>query len=367
MTEHVKSEAVVHIRPAVFADADAINQVHQRNGMGSFDTAAWRFCWESYPFAPEFADVPIGWVLETGDCVVVGTISNIHMLYEMNGRRFKAAIAAAWSVDPSHRGKSVSLATTFFKQKGVDLKLNGSASPTASRVLTGLQIPRIPTPNYSIPFFWAADPKAFARAVLVRTGIPLASILAYPTGMVLAVRDILRRSGRGRLSSTIRRLETFDDRFDLLWQAISAGPPRLRAVRTRAVLEWRFRSVLSSGRAAILVAQSEGQLLGYIVLVRRDGSEIGMQLYDVVDLQASGDDPTVFNDLLLAAIQLARREDVDAVKLMTGTPAKRVQAHALHPYTYQLPFWQLYYKASPALSAALGSAEAWDFSPFDTY
>jgi hypothetical protein len=53
--------------------------------------------------------------------------------------------------------------------------------------------------------------------------------------------------------------------------------------------------------------------------------------------------------------------------LLTGTPAKRVPAMALLPYTYQLPFWQLYYKASPALKPVLGSADAWDFSLFDTY
>jgi hypothetical protein len=367
MTDLINLEVPLRIRPAVFADAEAINKVHLRNGMGTFDTASWRFCWEAYPFAQEFANVPIGWVMETSDGTVVGTIGNIHMMYEMNGRRFKAAIAAAWAVDSPYRGKSLSLATTFFKQKGVELKLNGSANLTATRVLTGLQIPRIPIPSYSSPCFWAADPRAFARAALARKGIPLASVLAYPAGIALAVRDVLRRSGRGRLSYKVRRLQKFDDRFDLLWQSISTVPSRMRAVRTEAVLVWRFGSVLNAGRAAILVAESNAELVGYTVLVRRDGSELGMQLYDVADLQAAGDDPTVFNDLLLGAIQLARSEHVDAVKLMTGTPAKRTPADALRPYTYRLPFWQLYYKASPELSAALGSAEAWDFSPFDTY
>lgn len=367
VTEHVKSDLAARIRPAVFADAEAIKQLHERNGMGWLDTAAWRSCWDSYPFAREFADIPIGWVLETDNGAVVGTIGNVHMLYEMDGRRFKAAIATAWVVDASHRGKALHLTTIFFKQKGVDLFLNGSASQTASHVLTGLRIPRIPIPNYDIPCFWAASPMSFAKAALRRRGIPAASVLAYPAGIVLLVRDILRRSGRGTMSSTLRRLQTFDDRFDSLWQRISAGPPRLRAVRTRAVLDWKFSSELSAGRAAILAAESAGKLAGYIVLVHRQGSDLGMELYDVSDIQAAGDDPTVFNDLLLGAIQLARKEGVDAVKLMTGTPAKRAPADALRPHTYQLPFWQLYYKASPELSSALCSAEAWDFSLFDTY
>ena len=143
--------------------------------------------------------------------------------------------------------------------------------------------------------------------------------------------------------------------------------PRLRAVRTRAVLDWRFRGDLAAGRAPILAAETTGSLQGYIVLVRRQDPDLGMGVYDVADLQAVGDDPTVYNDLLLGAVQLARKEGVDAIKLATGTPAKRAPADSLRPHTYQLPFWQLYYKASPDLVADLSSADSWDFSFFDTY
>src|ERR1035437_5374754 len=271
--------------------------------MVQLDKAAWRSRWESYPFAKEFSDVPIGWVLET-DVGVVGTFSNVHMLYEMSGRRFKAAIAASWAVDVAYRNWSLRLNASFFNQKGIDLWLNGSASPTASRALTGLRKARIPTPNYNIPCFWAANPRALAKAALQRRGIPAASILAYPAGLVLLLWDILRRSGRGTVSSSrVLRLKTFDARFDSLWQSINAGPARLRAVRTAAVLDWKFRGHLDAGRAVILAAETAGRLIGYTVLVRRQGSELGMKLYDVADIQAAGDDPMVFHDLLLGAIE----------------------------------------------------------------
>jgi len=335
--------------------------------MAEFDAESWRSRWESYPFAEAYRDIPIGWVLETDTGEVVGTIGNVQMLYEMGGRRFKGAIAADWAVDAEYRGKALHLVTAFFKQKGPALMVNGSASPTASKVLAGLQIPRIPIPDYSSPCFWAARPAAFAKAALSRRGTPAASFLSYPAGLVLLVRDILRRSGRGRLSGPVRRLGAFDDRFDSLWERIAAGPARLRAVRTRAVLDWKYASDVEGGRAAVLASESGGKLSGYIVLMRRPGSDLGMGLYDVGDFQVAGDDPAVYRDLLLAAVQLAREEGMDAVKLMTGTPAKRLPARALQPYSYQLPFWQLYYRASPELKPALASPDAWDFSLFDTY
>lgn len=124
---------------------------------------------------------------------------------------------------------------------------------------------------------------------------------------------------------------------------------------------------LRGGRVAIVAAERGATLLGYVVLVRREGSELGMALHDVADLQAERDDPSTIRDLLLGSIQIAREEGADAVKFMSGTPAKRAPADALLPYTYRLPFWQQYFKASPELAAELSTADAWDFSRFDTF
>lgn len=367
MSDKTNNPPAATIRTARFADGEGIRRLHERNGLGTFDTRLWRSNWEAFPFARDFRDLPIGWVLEADGGAIAGWIGNIHMLYELDGRPVRAAIASTWAVDAAYRGKALRLATTFFSQRGPDLWLNGSASPTASRVLSGLRIPRIPLPSYNVPCFWAANPTGFAAAILRRKRVPAPRMLARPAGLALLISDIATGSGRGKPVSALHQVPTFDDRFDALWQRIAAGPPRLRAVRSRAMLDWRFGGDVAAGRAAILTAGSGHDLLGYIVLVRRGGSELGMSLYDVGDLQAAGDDPAVYRDLLLGAVRLARERGADAVKLLTGTPAKRAPAEALRPHTYQLPFWQLYYKASPALDTALASADAWDFSPFDTY
>jgi hypothetical protein len=361
-----KPGGVARIRPATFQDAEAIAQVCQRNGMSGLDTATWRECWEGYPFAGQFRDVPIGWVLETQSGGVVGNLGNVRLLYEIGGRRLRAGIATAWAVDAGHRGQSLALMVAFLEQKNIDLMLDGSASHIASQLLTAMRIGRIPIPDYATPFFWAIRRRAFVRAALVRRSIPGASVLAWPAGLILLARDLFRIGGRRRISSPVRRVVRFDDRFDELWRRIAAGPPRLRAVRTREVLEWRFRVELRENHAAIIVAEDAGTLTGYAVLVRRL-QDTGMELYDVADLQAVGDDPTIIRNLLLGSFNVAREEGADAVKFMSGTPAKRIPADSLQPYTYHLPFWSLYYKTSPEFSSALGSAHAWDFSVFDTW
>lgn len=360
---------MVLVRPAEWNDAEAISKVVNRNGLGTLDPKVWRDGRETYPFANEFQDIPIGWVLVI-DGAVAGYLDNVPMLYELNGGRLRGAIAARWAVDIEHRGQSLRLMTTFLKQKGVDLWLNVSASPTTARLMTGMKVPRIPIPDYGTPCFWALRPRAFARAALSRRSMPGAAGLAWPAGLVLLGWDVVRRSGRGRISSPVHRLAGFDDRFDSLWQRLSAAPPRLRAVRSRAVLDWRFRAELREGRVAIIATERGGTLSGYAVLVRRliSEMEMDMELYDIADIQAVGDDPVTFRDLLLASIQTAREEGADAIKFMSGTPAKRLPASKLRPHTYSLPFWQQYFKAaSPEIGVELSTADAWDFSLFDTF
>jgi hypothetical protein len=362
---HAIKPAELRIRPATLADAEGVCRVQQRNGVGGASESSWRGTWEAYPFEQEFQDVPIGWVLELGDGSIVGCLDNVHMLYEWKERRIRAAIAAGWAVDAEYRGKSLQLMTTFFRQKGIDLLLNVSANRTTAEVLTAMKVARIPVPDFGIPCFWAVRPRAFAKAVLLKKGIRGASGLAWPTGLLLLVGDILRRSGRGHISLPVHRVRNFDDRFDRLWEGIRTGPARLRAVRTCAALKWRFRNELKDDRIAIVVAEPGGTLAGYAVLVRREGSELGMQLYDIADLQSLHDNPEVIRNLLLGSIGVARQDRIDAVKFMPGTPSKRSAANALKPYCYTLPFWQQYYRASPDLTTTISAADVWDFSLFD--
>lgn len=363
----MKTGGTVRIRPAAVSDATAIQQVLKRNGMGNQEQGVWVSRWKTYPFAAEFSGLAPGWVLETEDGSVVGNLDNVHMLYEFGGRRLKGAIAAEWAVDAAYRGKAVQLMGTFFKQQGIDLWLNVSANPTAAQVMTAMRIARIPIPDHGIPCFWATRPRAFAEAALLRKSIRGASLLSLPAGVALFVRDLCLGSGRGSTRLPVRSLGQFDDRFNEFFQHSLTTVKRLRAVRNKAVLEWRFQADLSAGRADVVAVEQGRNLLGYAVLVRREDPVLRMTLYDIADLQAAEDNPKIMRDLLLGSIQIAREKGADAVKFMSGTPIKRAAANALKPYTYHMPFWQQYFKVIPELSAELSTADAWEFSLFDTF
>ena len=355
------------VRPATLEDAEIFSTVQARNSISGLEPEAWRQRWLTCPFKEQFEGIPIGWVLES-ETGSVGVLSNVHVLYELDRQPIKAGIAAAWAVDSTHRNDSLQLMSAYFAQTGIDLRLICSANPTTSKVMTKLlRMKRIPAPCYDHPLLWPVRYRAFAAAALRRRGAPVPDALAWPAGVILRAAAWVRqgdRHGPGK----VQRIAAFDERFDSFWSKLRCGRTRLRAVRTSAVLQWRFQTELQNRSVIVLVHQSKGEIEGYAVLLRRVHAPLGVTMCDVADLQAIGDDPTVFRALLLAAMHVAREQDADVLKFAGGEGTKRTVALSLRPYSYRIDCWQLFYKVSDAaLAEAVASPTAWDFSVFDTF
>lgn len=349
-------------------DAGAVCALNRRVGLGDVPSADWRRRWEDYPLSSEFQDIPIGWVLADDNGSIKGAFANIHLLYELGGRKLRACIGCEWGVESETRGLSLQLLDSFLRVRGADICIIGSASPVTSEILTRLKVPRIPAPGYDEPLLWAVRPRDFAAAALRKKEIRGAGLLAWPAALALGLADFVNRSGRGQVCSTVRQIPAFDERFDAFWERLRRGPRRLRAVRNRAVLAWRFQSALSKGEASVLVAERGGNLVGYAVLLHRDSPELGMKTYDVADLQALGNDALILKDLLLSSIRVARDGRAGTLKLLTGDATKRSTALSLRPHSYHVPVWQMYFRTTNSqLAEQLSPPDLWDFSPFDNY
>jgi hypothetical protein len=358
---------MIRIRPMTVEDGTALCELGQRNGLWEMDVALWRSHWETHPFSAEFRSIPIGWVLDCGDGLISGAFVNEHILYELAGQRLLVCIGSNWGVEPNSRGSGLGLQllNAFLNQKGVDVCILGSASVIGAQIFTKLKLDHIPAPGYDKPYIWAVRPRTFAASALRKKGVPGAGALAWPVGVGLMAADFVRGSGRGRLKSTVRRLSGFDERFDAFWEKLRTGPRRLRAVRNRAALEWRYGTAPTHADTIVIVSERDGELTGYAVLVDRVSTD--MKVCDVADVQALAD-TSILRDLLLGSVPWARESGADVLKLMTANAEKQAVASALRPHRYTVPLWQLFYKAeNPALAKQLSASEVWDFSWFDTY
>jgi hypothetical protein len=189
--------------------------------------------------------------------------------------------------------------------------------------------------------------------------------LGLPAGAALWAGDVWKRSGRQSIRSRILEVTRIDDRFDEFWQRRSRTAKHLIAVRTRALLDWRFGQRMRSGKAAIIALEDEGGMAGYMILIRRDRA--GLKNLQLADLQVLTDNPVHVQDLILAGLDHARSAGVDIVEMQGFNEFKRTAALALNPHRHQYPAWQTFYKVlNPVLATPLADRTNWDASPFDS-
>src|SRR5213594_3423100 len=108
-TEPAKSVGrAAKLREATFKDYEQIALLESRFGLGTLESKSyerWVHLWKSNPLYRELEPGwSIGWVLEDENRKIVGSIGNIPLSYELQGRRILAASGRAWVAERLYRG-----------------------------------------------------------------------------------------------------------------------------------------------------------------------------------------------------------------------------------------------------------------------
>lgn len=336
--------------------------VHRRNGLAVRDWESWRHLWLHADSALEGASWTKGWLLEDSQGEVVGSLANIPQEYFWNGRRIVAACASQWAVDEAHRSQSVWLAARFFQQRGADLLLNTTANEAAGRVFAGLKAERPPSSACNQVRYWVTD---YRQAVAAKLGkwFPGAGCLGWIVAAAVGGCRSFRSRKAAASDLSIEVAAGFDDRFNILWQAIRNRRDRLLAVRDAAALAWRFGNVLRRGAATILIAHRQASPIGYAVVVRIQDQARGLERWRIADLQArdEANEAIVCRAIVAQAMELARRSGAATLELYGQSTEKLASLAALKPRIWIQPTWPFYYKAlSQDLAVALAADTAWD-------
>ena len=355
------------LREVRFDDHSAVAAVLARNGLRTPTLEQWKYFWTDVPDGDRLSRVPMGWVLEDEACGLVGTFRNVACLYEWNGRPITVAVASAWAVDPAHRRASLGLAAEYFRQRQADVLLNTTAvEETSGKAFLAFGAKRVPQPSYTERLLWITGHAGFASGLARQRRVPGALIAGALAGGLMWAFD--RMTGRNQAavkpSDAVRLAGAFDERFDRFWDTLRQQANRLRAVRDRRTLTWRFQ--LERRRPTIVVLEEGTGLGGYAVLVERHQPEIGVHRMEVADFQVLADDSARVRTLMRGVLSLVSRQGIHLIAMSGQSEAKRQALGSLKPYRKRVPGWPLYYKAvDAALQEPLQSPDAWDMSLYD--
>jgi hypothetical protein len=361
-------QAADRVRPSTVDDYAGVSALWETSAFWEIKQQDYTRRWSDNPFRVERDEdgrVITGWVIESANARIVGTIGNIYLGYELNGQPLLAAEAHASNVLPEHRRSSLSLWARYFAQKPADLLLGTTANSTAGRVYEGFKAKRMPRRDYDQVLYWITGYAGFITSALRRRNRAAGAIA--PLGApALWLGDLKRRAHRPARDSRLHVHRAFDPRFDQLWLTVRQRRDVLLAVRSTAALAWHFREAGEQNRLGIVTLEEGSTLAGYAILARRDAPELGLRRYQLADLQVARREARDVDALIRGAIDLCRADRVHVLEAVGFDTFKHEALQRSGVRQRTSPTFPFYYKAqSPVVAEQLARPEFWDPCPYD--
>lgn len=358
----------LRIRAASFKDYEEIARLESRYGLQAKNYEEWSHLWLGNPLYRELrAGWSIGWVLEDEDHRIVGSMENIPLLYEFEGRRILAASGRAWVAEPGYRSAALLLLENVINQPHVDLYINTTSSVASTPAVSALQCSRVPMGLWDQSAFWITDYRGFLNSFLALRKYPLAKPLSYPLSAAVLLKDRLMKRAFDQGDVEVKACSAFDERFDDFWaESQLSSPHLLRAVRTREVLEWHHKYMLLNNRLWIATVVDGPRVIAYAVFDRRDKRAVGLKRVRCIDFQSVDGGNTLLLPLLSWALRKCRDERIHVLEYFGRWLEKGEPVDDVAPYRRRLSTWIYVYRASnPELAQSLRDRRVWDPTLFD--
>ena len=270
-------------------------------------TPRWTWQFIDNPFRRRQGDeVPV-WVALDGDRVV-GQIAVQNALLQVDGKTFEAGWAVDIMILRSHRGAGIGHRLHDAVAGDVDI-LMALTMAQASRRMAERHGCVTLAEVHQLTRWVRLDAEDVRRYLLMRTATHRRAQVAarlscdlfqfhrvFPrlANPLLRLRDLAKRSLRGRGDTNIVEVDSFGPEIDRLWERTRGDYPVILP-RDARFLNWRFVDCPEPTYRRF-VAKRDGRVVGYVVLRRAEPVESPHGI--IVDLYASRDDVRTVDELV---------------------------------------------------------------------
>lgn len=356
------------IREATLADHRQIAALESRYGLAAKNYEEWTHLHLSNPLQSERnGGWPIGWVIEGDDKQIVGSVGNIPLSYEFEGRKVLAVTGRGLVAEPAYRSMSLVLLDHLMNQPGVELFLTNAITPASAPTFGALACLPVPVGRWDQSAFWITRYKGFFQGFLAMKNLPWAKPLRYPLAAMAFLKDKLANSRPRAGAVEVKAYTGFDDRFDEFWGALKENNPRmLLADRSRAVLAWHFEHGLRKNHVWIATVMDGARVAAYAIFDRRDNAILRLRRVRLVDFQSLDGTTTLLSPILSWALRKCRDENIHMLEDVGQWLDEGDLIANSAPYRRKLSTWTYMYRANnPELAASLQERCAWSPTLFD--
>lgn len=356
------------LRETALEDYPQIAALEARHGLSVKNYEEWTHLHLCNPLIIDLETAcPIGWVIESEDKQIVGSVGNILLPYEFDGKRILAVTGRGLVSEKAYRSTSLLLLDQLLNQSGVELFLTNALTPASTAAFRTLGCERIPAGVWDRSAFWITQYPGFLESALRMRSMPMARPFSYPLAAAAFLRDAFRNTAMRDSDAEVQSYSSFDDRFDDFWEHLrETQSHRLLAVRSREMLEWHFQSALRHHRLWIAAVVDGCRMAAYAVFDRRDNANFGLKRARLVDFQSRDGTTSLLAPLLSWALRKCRSEGIHMLESVGAWLGKGELLDELAGHKRQLSTWTYVYLVNHVgLAARLRDARAWAPTLFD--
>lgn len=378
--EPAKRRPAPHLREAHFDDYHQIADLESRFDLAVKPYEEWLHLWQGNPLYEEVKEHwPIGWVLEEADGKIVGSMGNIPLLYELNGRRILAASGRHWVAEEDYRTASILLLDRLITQPDIDLYVNTTVSAASVPAVTALGCSPMQVGIWDEVAYWITNYLGCFASILAGKKPFAVSFWQGSWRHLKSIGPLLSRLSRYQASNTsldnrahnfhvhVTTSAGFDDRFDDFWEELRRTNPRqLLAVRSRKYLSWHFNYAIRANRLWIAAVADGAKLVAYAIFYKSANARAGINQVKLVDYRALYDSPPMLPAFVSWALDRCRSEGIHIFEHTGRWLEKGEFFETVAPYRRKLSSWQYFYRMNnPALRAVSSEKTLWAPSLFD--
>ena len=386
-----KPKRAPKLREARLEDYEQIAALESRFGLTAKPYNEWVHLWQGNPLYRELkTDWPIGWVFEDQDGKIVGSVGNIPLLYELDGRRILVASSRSWVADVEYRSVSLLLLDNLVRQRQVDLFLSNTVGDKAVAAITAYGCSPISVGIWDEVAYWITNYRGFFQSIVAMKNYRLtrpfafpswegswtrlkalrarlSKPLSYPLSAAAFLKDRLAKTSVREGEVEVKPCTDFDDRFDSFWEDVKRNNRHLLlAVRTREVLEWHFKYALLGNRLWIVTAVDGPRLVAYAIFEKSVNPRSGFKQVNLVDYLSLEEGTSMLEPLLAWTLRRCRSEGVHVLEHTGRWMEKGEFIETAAPYRRKLGTWSYFYHTNnPELRVLLNSRQVWTPSLFD--
>lgn len=357
-----------NLREASPGDYDQIASLEARYGLATKSCEEWSHLHLNNPLRYESEPpAPIGWVIESDDGRIAGSVCNIVLPYVFGGKRIRVATGRGLVVEPAHRSLTLFLLDRLMHHPGVELFLTNAITPASASSFDALGCARVPVGMWDRSAFWITHYRGFLQSFLARRNVLAARQLSYPLAAAAFLKERLVTRPIHARDIEVQRCPSFDDRFDDFWEHLrNRNPHLLLADRSREVLEWHFRHAILKKRLWIAAVVDGPRIAAYALFDRRDNASCGLKRVRLVDFQSRQENGWLCLPLLSWALKECREEGIHMLESVGAWLGKQEWVGGYAPYQRQLSAWTYVYQANnPYLAERLQGRDSWAPTLFD--